>query len=182
MSFDRNEMEIINSVKELKDRISALKSEGKTIGLVPTMGALHEGHASLVRRSVGENDVTVVSDFVNPTQFNDKNDLKNYPRTMEADCALLEPMMKVEIVVPEDYLGDVIGDVNSRRGRIEGMDEVGNGRLVKSYVPLAEMFGYSTDLRSKTQGRGQYVMEPDGYKEVPKSIAEKIISSRAKKD
>lgn len=90
MSFDRNEMEIINSVKELKDRISALKSEGKTIGLVPTMGALHEGHASLVRRSVKENDVTVVSIFLNPTQFNDPKDLERYPRTLDSDCQLLE--------------------------------------------------------------------------------------------
>ena len=82
-------MVIINSVKELKDKVSALKRENKTVGLVPTMGALHAGHASLVSRSVEENDTTVVSVFVNPTQFNDKNDLAAYPRTLEADCALL---------------------------------------------------------------------------------------------
>ena len=83
-------MELICTKKELKEKLDACREKGLTIGLVPTMGALHEGHASLVRRSVAENDVTVVSVFVNPTQFNDKNDLKNYPRTLEADCALLE--------------------------------------------------------------------------------------------
>ena len=100
----------------------------------------------------------------------------------KAGAILLEPIMKVEVTMPEEYMGDVIGDINSRRGRIEGMDDLGGGKIVKAYVPLSEMFGYSTDLRSKTQGRGQYVMEPDGYKEVPKSIAEKIISERTKKD
>ena len=83
-------MEIINSVKELKAKVSALRSDNKTVGLVPTMGALHAGHASLVSRSVKENDATVVSVFVNPTQFNDKKDLQAYPRTLDADCALLE--------------------------------------------------------------------------------------------
>ena len=84
--------------------------------------------------------------------------------------------------MPEEYMGDVIGDINSRRGRIEGMDDIGGGKMVKAYVPLSEMFGYATDLRSKTQGRGQYVMEPSHYVEVPKSIAEGIMSSRAKKN
>ena len=79
-------------------------------------------------------------------------------------------------------MGDVIGDLNSRRGRVEGMEDIGGGKMVKAFVPLAEMFGYSTDLRSKTQGRGQYTMEPDGYEPVPKSISESIISERAKKD
>ena len=88
--FKKQAMEIINSVKELKEKVSALRSERKTVGLVPTMGALHAGHASLVKRSVKENDATVVSVFVNPTQFNDKKDLQAYPRTLEADCALLE--------------------------------------------------------------------------------------------
>lgn len=83
-------MEIAKTIKKLKSLLDAARREGKTVGLVPTMGALHEGHASLVRRSVSENGFTVVSDFVNPTQFNDKNDLKNYPHTMDADCALLE--------------------------------------------------------------------------------------------
>ncbi|MBO7247759.1 MAG: pantoate--beta-alanine ligase [Bacteroidaceae bacterium] len=83
-------VKIITTIAELKNVLEGHRSEGKKIGLVPTMGALHEGHASLVRRSVAENEITVVSDFVNPTQFNDKNDLQNYPRTMEADCALLD--------------------------------------------------------------------------------------------
>lgn len=83
-------MELVCTQKELKSILDIYRGKGMKIGLVPTMGALHEGHASLVRRSVKENDVTVVSVFVNPTQFNDKNDLKNYPRTLEADCALLE--------------------------------------------------------------------------------------------
>ena len=91
---------------------------------------------------------------------------------------LLEPIMKVEITMPEEYLGDVIGDVNSRRGRIEGMDEVGGGRLIKAFVPLAEMFGYSTDLRSKTQGRGNYSMFFDHYEVVPRSVQEKVLSDK----
>ena len=83
-------MKVINTIQALRDELAAARAEGKTVGLVPTMGALHEGHASLVRRSVQENDVTVVSIFLNPTQFNDKGDLDRYPRTLEADCALLE--------------------------------------------------------------------------------------------
>ena len=89
---------------------------------------------------------------------------------------LLEPIMKVEVTMPEEYMGDVIGDINSRRGRIEGMDDIGGGKMVKAYVPLAEMFGYSTDLRSKTQGRGNYSMFFEKYEPVPKSVQEKIIS------
>ena len=85
-------MRIITTVKELETCVELVRCEGKTIGLVPTMGALHEGHISLVRRSVQENDITIVSIFVNPTQFNDKNDLKNYPRTLQADCNMLEPL------------------------------------------------------------------------------------------
>ncbi len=99
-----------------------------------------------------------------------------------ADPVILEPIMKVTVIVPEDYMGDVIGDLNSRRGEIQGFEDRSGLKQINARVPLGDMFGYATDLRSKTQGRGQYVMEPDGYKEVPKSIAEKIISSRAKKD
>ena len=100
----------------------------------------------------------------------------------KANPVLLEPIMKVTVIVPEEYMGDVIGDLNSRRGEIQGFEDRLGVKQINSRVPLGDMFGYATDLRSKTQGRGQYVMEPDGYKEVPKSIAEKIISSRAKKD
>ena len=100
----------------------------------------------------------------------------------KADPVLLEPIMKVTVIVPEEYMGDVIGDLNSRRGEIQGFEDRAGAKQINARVPLGDMFGYATDLRSKTQGRGQYVMEPDGYKEVPKSIAEKIISSRNKKD
>ena len=94
----------------------------------------------------------------------------------KAGAILLEPIMKVEVTMPEDYMGDVIGDINSRRGRIEGMDDVGGGKIVRAMVPLSEMFGYSTDLRSKTQGRGNYSMFFEKYEPVPKSVQEKIIS------
>ena len=100
----------------------------------------------------------------------------------KASPVLLEPYMKVDITVPEEYMGDVIGDLNSRRGEIQGFEDRSGVKQINARVPLGDMFGYATDLRSKTQGRGQYVMEPDGYKEVPKSIAEKIISTRTKKD
>ncbi|MCI9272443.1 MAG: elongation factor G [Clostridiales bacterium] len=100
----------------------------------------------------------------------------------KADPVLLEPIMKVTVIVPEEYMGDVIGDINSRRGMILGMDAIPGAQRINSMVPLSEMFGYATDMRSKTQGRGQYVMEPDNYAEVPKSVSEKIISDRSKKD
>ena len=100
----------------------------------------------------------------------------------KADPVLLEPIMKVTVIVPDEYLGDVIGDLNSRRGMIQSMEAENGAQRVTAHVPLSEMFGYATDMRSKTQGRGQYVMEPDTYAEVPKNIAEKIMSERAKKD
>ena len=98
----------------------------------------------------------------------------------KAGAVLLEPIMKVEVATPEDYMGDVIGDINSRRGRIEGMDDVGGGKMIRAFVPLAEMFGYATDLRSRTQGRGNYSMFFDRYEQVPKSVQEKVIADRAK--
>ena len=99
----------------------------------------------------------------------------------KANPVLLEPIMKVEVTMPEEYMGDVIGDINSRRGRIEGMEDVGGGKLIKAFVPLSEMFGYSTDLRSRTQGRGNYSMFFEKYEQVPKSVQEKILSEKAGK-
>ncbi len=100
----------------------------------------------------------------------------------QAKSVILEPIMKVEITVPEEYMGDVIGDVNSRRGKMEGMDAVNGSQIIHAFIPLSEMFGYATDLRSKTQGRGNYSMEPSHYEEVPKSILDNIVASRAKKE
>ena len=93
---------------------------------------------------------------------------------------LLEPIMKVEVTMPEEYMGDVIGDINSRRGRIEGMEDIGGGKMVKAYVPLSEMFGYSTDLRSRTQGRGNYSMFFEKYEPVPKNVQEKVLADHKK--
>ena len=98
----------------------------------------------------------------------------------KAGAVLLEPIMKVEVTTPEDYMGDVIGDINSRRGRIEGMDDIGGGKMIRAYVPLAEMFGYSTDLRSRTQGRGNYSMFFEKYEQVPKSVQEKVLAAKGK--
>ena len=98
----------------------------------------------------------------------------------KAGAVLLEPVMKVEVTMPEEYMGDVIGDINSRRGRIEGMEDIGGGKMVKAYVPLAEMFGYSTDLRSKTQGRGNYSMFFEKYEPVPKNVQEKVLADKSK--
>ena len=98
----------------------------------------------------------------------------------KAGAVLLEPIMKVEVTTPEDYMGDVIGDINSRRGRIEGMDDIGGGKMIRGFVPLAEMFGYATDLRSRTQGRGNYSMFFEKYEQVPKSVQEKVLAAKAK--
>ena len=97
---------------------------------------------------------------------------------LKADPVILEPVMRIEITVPEEYMGDVMGDLNSRRGRIEGMEAVDNTQIIRGFVPLSEMFGYATDLRSRTQGRGVYTMQSDHFEEVPKSIAEEIIAKR----
>ena len=98
----------------------------------------------------------------------------------KATPALLEPYMDVEVVTPDDYLGDVMGDLNGRRGRVQSMEARAGAQVVRAQVPLSEMFGYATDLRSRTQGRGQYTMQPSHYTEVPKSIQEKIIDNRTK--
>ncbi len=100
----------------------------------------------------------------------------------KAKSVILEPIMKVEITVPEEYMGDVIGDINSRRGRMEGMEARGGSQIIRGFIPLSEMFGYATDLRSKTQGRGTYAMEPSHYEEVPKAILETIVATRTKKE
>src|SRR5690606_7313104 len=94
---------------------------------------------------------------------------------LEANPALLEPIMKVEVVTPEDYMGDVVGDLNRRRGLVQGMDESPAGKVIRAEVPLSEMFGYATDLRSATQGRASYAMEFSRYAEAPSNIAEAII-------
>jgi elongation factor G len=93
-----------------------------------------------------------------------------------ADPVLLEPVMAVEVVTPDDYMGDVIGDLSSRRGKVEGMEQRGNSHVVRAQVPLADMFGYATDLRSRTQGRATYTMQFHAYNEVPDSIAKEIIA------
>ncbi|MEF2742226.1 MAG: elongation factor G, partial [Agathobaculum butyriciproducens] len=98
----------------------------------------------------------------------------------KADPVLMEPIMQVDVMVPEEYMGDVIGDLNSRRGQIQGMEPRGGVQAISAGVPLSEMFGYATALRSRTQGRGQYTMQPSHYTEVPKSIQEKIIDNRTK--
>jgi elongation factor G len=96
----------------------------------------------------------------------------------KADPVLLEPIMRVDVTVPEEYMGDVIGDLNSRRGHLEGMEARNNAQIIHAFVPLAEMFGYATDLRSKTQGRGVYVMQVDHYEAAPKNIQEKVANGR----
>ncbi len=96
----------------------------------------------------------------------------------KADPVLLEPIMKVEVTMPEEYMGDIIGDLNSRRGRVQGMEDIGGGKMVKALVPLAEMFGYSNDLRSKTQGRGNYSMFFEKYEPTPKNIADKVLNKK----
>ena len=98
----------------------------------------------------------------------------------KAGAILLEPIMRVEVTMPEEYMGDVIGDINARRGRIEGMDDIAGGKMVRGFVPLSEMFGYSTDLRSRTQGRGNYSMFFEKYEPVPKNVQEKVLSDKAK--
>jgi pantoate--beta-alanine ligase len=118
-------MQVVVSKKALKTLIDGARSEGKTVGLVPTMGALHEGHASLVRRSVAENGFTVVSDFVNPTQFNDKNDLKNYPRSMDADCALLESLGVDAVFAPS--VEEMYPEPDTRTFSFPPTDEVMEG-------------------------------------------------------
>lgn len=118
-------MKVINTIKELQALLGSYRAEGKRIGFVPTMGALHDGHASLVARSVKENDITVVSVFVNPTQFNDKNDLKNYPRTLDADCALLERVGAAVVFAPS--VEEMYPTEDTRRFSFAPLDTVMEG-------------------------------------------------------
>ena len=99
----------------------------------------------------------------------------------EADPVLLEPIMKVCVIVPDEYMGDVIGDLNARRGQIQGYEMRSGAQQIDAFVPLSEMFGYATNLRSRTQGRGQYTMEPSHYVELPKSLQEKLVSKHTGK-
>ena len=119
-------MKLIQTVKELRSELDGLRKAGKTIGLVPTMGALHAGHASLVKRAVAENEVVVVSDFVNPTQFNDKNDLLKYPRTLEADCALLEACGAAFVFAPS--VEEMYPEPDTRQFSYEPLDTVMEGK------------------------------------------------------
>ena len=96
----------------------------------------------------------------------------------KADPVLLEPIMKVEVTMPEEYMGDVIGSLNAKRGQIQSMDDLGGGKIVRALVPLAEMFGYSTELRSATQGRGNYSMFFEKYEQAPKSVQDKVINAK----
>ncbi len=98
----------------------------------------------------------------------------------KADPVIMEPMFKLEVVIPEEYMGDVMGDISSRRGRVEGMEARAGAQVINGMVPLAEMFGYATSLRSKTQGRGVYTMQFSHYEAVPKSVAEEIMEGKSK--
>lgn len=120
-------MKLVRTISDLQAELSALKAQGKKVGLVPTMGALHAGHASLVKRSVDENDVTVVSVFVNPTQFNDKNDLVKYPRTLEADCKLLESAGASFVFAPE--IEEMYPEPDTRQFSFAPLDEVMEGKF-----------------------------------------------------
>ena len=120
-------MKLIQTISELRAELDAFRKEGKTIGLVPTMGALHAGHASLVNRAVAENDVVVVSDFVNPTQFNDQNDLLKYPRTLEADCALLEKCGATLVFAPS--VEEVYPEPDTRQLSYAPLDTVMEGKI-----------------------------------------------------
>lgn len=119
-------MELIQTIRELRAKLNALRGEGKTIGLVPTMGALHAGHASLVKRAVAENDVVVVSDFVNPTQFNDKDDLAKYPRTLDADCRLLESCGAAFVFAPS--VEEIYPEPDTRTFSYAPLDTVMEGK------------------------------------------------------
>ena len=155
-----------------KEYIPAVGEEATKAGILggfPVLGV----HANVYDGSYHEVDSSEMA-------FHIAGSLAFKEAMQKGNPVLLEPIMKVEVTMPEEYMGDVIGDINSRRGRIEGMDDIGGGKMVKAYVPLAEMFGYSTDLRSKTQGRGNYSMFFEKYEQVPKNVQEKVLAAKAK--
>ena len=145
-------MEIVHTIKDLQAGLSALRAQGKKVGLVPTMGALHAGHASLVKRCVAENDAAVVSVFVNPTQFNDKNDLEKYPRTLDADCALLEACGAAFVFAPS--VAEMYPEPDTRQFSYAPLDTVMEGafrgRLICLSLQLFEIFFRFDDLPLKS--------------------------------
>ncbi|MDD3217697.1 MAG: elongation factor G [Lachnospiraceae bacterium] len=155
-------------IQPVSDGIEEAMKAG-TLGGFPVVGI----HANVYDGSYHEVDSSEMA-------FHIAGSLAFKDAMAKAAPVLLEPIMKVEVTTPEDYMGDVIGDINSRRGRIEGMDDIGGGKMIRGFVPLAEMFGYSTDLRSRTQGRGNYSMFFEKYEPVPKSVQEKVISAKEK--
>ena len=155
-------------IPAVRDGIEAAAKAG-ILGGFPVLGV----HANVYDGSYHEVDSSEMA-------FHIAGSMAFKEAMQKASPVLLEPIMKVEVTMPEEYMGDVIGDINSRRGRIEGMDDIGGGKLVKAYVPLAEMFGYSTDLRSKTQGRGNYSMFFEKYEPVPKNVQEKVLADKSK--
>ena len=153
------------TMAQLSDRLNRL-APSATLAMSQKSGEMKAQGIDVINMSVGEPD------------FNTPDHIKDAAK--KAGPIILEPMMKVVVIVPEEYMGDVIGDLNSRRGQIQGMEDRNGAKQINARVPLSEMFGYVNDLRSKTQGRGQYVMEPSHYEPVPKNIADQIIAGRTK--
>ena len=162
--------DVIGDINSRRGRIEGIEEAMKAgiLGGFPVVGI----HANVYDGSYHEVDSSEMA-------FHIAGSLAFKDAMAKAAPVLLEPIMRVEVTTPEDYMGDVIGDINSRRGRIEGMDDIGGGKMIRGFVPLAEMFGYATDLRSRTQGRGNYSMFFDRYEPVPKSVQEKVLTKKA---
>ena len=159
----------LRNISQPLAKVSKKHAKAGILGGFPVLGV----HATVYDGSYHEVDSSEMA-------FHIAGSLAFKDAMKKGNPVLLEPIMKVEVTMPEEYMGDVIGDINSRRGRIEGMEDIGGGKMVKAYVPLAEMFGYSTDLRSKTQGRGNYSMFFERYEQVPKSVQEKVLNAKEK--